>query len=333
MVKAVVAWFAVAALLLQGTLATQFSTELRSDYYDLSCPELQSTVARTSWYKYNNSRVVAAGVLRIFFHDCWVTGCDASLMLMSTPGNEAEKDAQENLSISGDGLDAVTQAKLAVEEICPGVVSCADLITLVARELIILAGGPRYQLFYGRLDGRTSRAEDAVAFLPRARDSMDQLIQNFANQSFSIREMVALLGGHTIGFAHCSEFDYRIYNYSSTVKVDPLMNSTAVETALGVCPIGVDVRIVGNLDNTTPEDFDNAYFQNLQQRGGVLESDQMLYEHPLTKPFVNMYAANNTLWYQDFVAAMEKMGTMNVRTAPGPDAEIRQDCAFINPRP
>ncbi|KAL3682034.1 hypothetical protein R1sor_000056 [Riccia sorocarpa] len=286
MVKAVAAaWFFVTALLLQGTLATQFTTALRSDFYDRTCPELESTVALTSWYKYTNSDVVAAGDLRIYFHDCW--GCDASVMLMSTPDNEAEKDAQENLSLSGDGFDAITQAKLAVEEICPGVVSCADLITLVTRELIILAGRPRYKLFYGRLDGRTSRAEDAIALLPRARDSVDTLIQNFANQQFSAQEMVALLGGHTIGFAHCSEFDYRVYNYSSTVK----------------------------------------------ERGGVLESDQLLFEHPLTKPFVNMYAANQSLWYQDFVAAMEKMGTMNVKNTPGPDAEIRLDCAVTNPRP
>lgn len=68
----------------------------------------------------------------------WLQGCDASVMLMSTDTNQAEKDAQENLSLSGDGFDAITQAKLAVEEVCPGVVSCADLITLVTRDLIIL---------------------------------------------------------------------------------------------------------------------------------------------------------------------------------------------------
>lgn len=52
--------------------AANFSTVLRNDYYDQTCPQLESTVARTSWYKYNNSAVVAAGVLRIYFHDCWV---------------------------------------------------------------------------------------------------------------------------------------------------------------------------------------------------------------------------------------------------------------------
>ncbi|KAG6544205.1 hypothetical protein Mapa_014405 [Marchantia paleacea] len=320
----------VVALMHGGALAANFSTELRNDYYDQTCPQLESTVARTSWYKYNNSKVVAAGVLRIYFHDCWVAGCDASVMLMSTEENQAEKDAQENLSLSGDGFDAITQAKLAVEEVCPGVVSCADLITLVTRDLIILGGGPRYEPLYGRLDGRTSRAEDAVAVLPRARDSMDKLIENFASQNFSSQEMLALLGGHTIGFAHCSEFDYRVYNYTSTSKVDPILNATAEESMLGVCPIGVDPLIVGNLDNTTPEDFDNAYFYNLQNREGVLESDQILFEDPRTRPGVNAYAENQTLWYRDFVAAMMKLGTLNVKTTPGPDAEIRRDCAFIN---
>lgn len=67
----------------------------------------------------------------------------------------------------------------------------------------VQAGGPRYEPLYGRLDGRTSRAEDAIAVLPRARDPMDKLIANFASQNFSSQEMLALLGTCIHSFSFC----------------------------------------------------------------------------------------------------------------------------------
>ena len=57
-------------------------------------------------------------------------------MVASTPGNKAEKDAGENLSLPGDGFDAVMRAKAAVEEACPAVVSCADILAITTRDLV-----------------------------------------------------------------------------------------------------------------------------------------------------------------------------------------------------
>jgi peroxidase len=57
-------------------------------------------------------------------------------MVASTAGNKAEKDAAENLSLPGDGFDAVMRAKAAVEEACPGIVSCADVLAIATRDLI-----------------------------------------------------------------------------------------------------------------------------------------------------------------------------------------------------
>ena len=64
-------------------------------------------------------------------------GRDASV-LISSPRGDAEKDADDNLSLAGDGFDTVDKAKRAVEAACPGVVSCADILALAARGVVLL---------------------------------------------------------------------------------------------------------------------------------------------------------------------------------------------------
>lgn len=66
-----------------------------------------------------------------------VQGCDASVMIFS-PKGDAEKDSPDDISLAGDGFDTVIKAKQAVEAACPGVVSCADILALAARDAVVL---------------------------------------------------------------------------------------------------------------------------------------------------------------------------------------------------
>ncbi len=68
-------------------------------------------------------------------------GCDASILIHSTPRNQAELDAGPNLTIHG--LDLIDTAKAALEKACPGVVSCADIIALATRDAVVLVGRRR----------------------------------------------------------------------------------------------------------------------------------------------------------------------------------------------
>lgn len=70
-----------------------------------------------------------------FIKNFVLQGCDGSVLLKSTKNNQAEKDAVPNLSLRGyHVIDAV---KSAVEKKCPGVVSCADVLALVARDAVV----------------------------------------------------------------------------------------------------------------------------------------------------------------------------------------------------
>ena len=70
----------------------------------------------------------------------FIQGCDGSVLLNSTKTNQAEKDAIPNQSLRGyHVIDAV---KSAVEEACPGVVSCADIVALVARDSVSMVTIP-----------------------------------------------------------------------------------------------------------------------------------------------------------------------------------------------
>jgi len=62
-------------------------------------------------------------------------GCDASNPINSTPTKTAELDALPNLTLPG--MDLIDKAKAAVEDACPGIVSCADVISLATRDAVV----------------------------------------------------------------------------------------------------------------------------------------------------------------------------------------------------
>ena len=66
-------------------------------------------------------------------------GCDASVLLASSTSN-AEKDHPDNLSLAGDGFDTVIKAKQALDNnpSCKNKVSCADVLALATRDVVVL---------------------------------------------------------------------------------------------------------------------------------------------------------------------------------------------------
>jgi len=306
------------------------SAKLNVDYYKQTCPDFDKIVRENIFNKQSASPATAPGLLRLFFHDCITDGCDASILVSSTAYNpHAEKDAEPNLSLSGDAYDIVNKIKNALEIACPGVVSCSDIVAQATRDLVKMVGGPFYPVRLGRKDSRVSDGSRTEKALPTTKMTMDDIISKFTVKNFTIKEMVALTGAHTIGFTHCKEFSNRIFNYSKTSETDPTLHPKLAKGLRDVCKnYTTDPNMAAFNDVRSPGKFDNAYYQNVLKGLGLLRTDAMLGSDPRTRPIVELYAKDEQAFFQDFARAMEKVSVLGVKT--GKQGEVRNRCDQFN---
>ncbi|XP_027163183.1 peroxidase N1-like [Coffea eugenioides] len=298
----------------------------RVGFYAASCPRAESIVQSTVRTHFLSDPKVAPGLLRMHFHDCFVQGCDGSILI---DGAGTEKTAPPNLLLRG--YEVIDDAKSQLEQACPGVVSCADILALAARDSVVLAGGPGWPVPTGRRDGRVSLASDATN-LPGFRDSVDVQKQKFAAKGLDTQDLVALVGGHTIGTVACQFVQYRMYNFNSSVTVDPSISPSFLSQFQSLCPANGDASKRVALDTGSENRFDNSFFGNLQSGRGILESDQMLWTDPSTRTLVQRFLGIRGLlgltFSAEFARSMVKMSNIGVIT--GTDGEIRRVCSAIN---
>ncbi|EPS63041.1 hypothetical protein M569_11749, partial [Genlisea aurea] len=304
------------AVLLVGSAHSQLS----SVYYDSTCPNLRFIVRTAMEEAINQELRMGASILRLFFHDCFVNGCDGSNLLDSTPTFTGEKNAFPNRN-SLRGFEVIDTIKARVEAACGNVVSCADILAIAARDGVELLGGPRWEILFGRRDSRTASESAANSDIPAPTADLGTLISMFAAKGLSAREMVALSGAHTIGFAQCRTFRDRIHNEKD---INPFFASNR----RGTCPISGNDADLSPLDLRTPNRFDNAYYTDLLTRRGLLHSDQQLFSGGSQDSLVQFYSNNDFAFRREFADAMVKMG--NISPLTGTQGEIRRNCRRVN---
>ncbi|KAF8687469.1 hypothetical protein HU200_043162 [Digitaria exilis] len=333
------------ALLVAAALMPQYAVaQLRPYYYRNICPNLDLIIRNSVKQSMAQSPISAPATLRLFFHDCAVQGCDASIMIMNSNGDD-EQHNPDNMSLKPQGFNTILSAKAAVDSDpqCKYKVSCADIMAIAARESI--SGGPYYEVELGRYDGKVSTKASVV--LPHATFTLDQLNAYFSGLGvggFTQSEMIALSlvslslhlrrtpdhllpaaglcvnnpGGHTLGAADCPFFQYRI-------GTDPTMDPNFAAQLKSTC--SSNPNGFAFLD-PSPVTFNNDYFKSLQGGKGLLGSDQVLFSDVRSRGTVNYYATNQGAFFGDFMAAMTKLGRVGVKTAA--NGEIRRDCRFPN---
>ncbi|KAL6006970.1 hypothetical protein ACLOJK_032466 [Asimina triloba] len=317
-----------------AAISSPAAAQLSVSFYANTCPSVFDTVRAGVRSAINREARMGASLIRLFFHDCFVNGCDAGILLDDSGSFVGEKSAGANQN-SVRGFEVIDSIKSQVDRACGGaVVSCADIVAIAARDSVVevrintyheqplrifaagyvvdnvlSVGGPSYSVPLGRRDARTASLDGANNDLPSPFDNLDQIIRLFGNKGFTPREMVALSGAHTVGQARCLTFRDRIYN-------DTNIDAAFATSRQANCP-----RAAGNGDNNlapldpqSPNRFGNNYYQALINRRGLLNSDQVLFNGGSTDSIVTTYSNNPNSFSTDFANAMVKMGNLSPLT-------------------
>ncbi|KAL2650241.1 hypothetical protein R1flu_018369 [Riccia fluitans] len=308
-----------------------YPSGLSDTFYDKTCPNATQTVLniiKKVQLSSSGTGDVTAGLVRLHFHDCAVRGCDASVLVKSTPGNLAEKDGPSNKN-SLEGFELIDQIKTALEKICPKVVSCADIIALAARDALLVSRGLSYPVPLGRKDGLVSKASEAEANLPSPSLNWAGLVKNFAAKGLTPKDLVVLSGAHTFGDTHCKKVWPRLYSFSARNQTDPALNPGYAAQLKVKCPKGQPFSTTNVLLDPTKggHSFDNLYYSNVLAGKTAFISDSALITDTAARALVTKFAASPSTFLQEFGKAMLKMGQVGVLT--GKSGTIRTVCSKV----
>ncbi|CAN6219691.1 unnamed protein product [Urochloa humidicola] len=297
-------------------------------FYDHACPNAEAIVRDVVKKAVEQNPGVGAGLIRMLFHDCFVQGCDASVLLDPTSANaQPEKLAPPN-NPSLRGFEVIDAAKAALEAACPGTVSCADIVAFAGRDAsAVLSGGQvNFAMPAGRRDGRVSNANDALNFLPPPFFNLSELTASFAAKGLDVDDLVVLSGAHTVGRSHCSSFvnDGRLN--ASTSDMNPGLAASLRQQCPASPNAANDPTVVQ--DVVTPARLDNQYYKNVLNRNVLFTSDAALLKSGQTAAAVLLNAFVPGAWEQKFARAMVKMASIEVKT--GANGEIRKNCRAVN---
>ncbi|EXB93489.1 Peroxidase 15 [Morus notabilis] len=329
---------------------------LSATFYATTCPRVTAIVRRVvRRFQYRTDPRITASLARLHFHDCFVNGCDGSILLDNADKIESEKEALPNNN-SVRGFDVIDEIKTEVERACPATVSCADILAMAAAESVCLSGGPSWRVRVGRRDSRIANRSGANTAIPVGFDTLDVLKSKFSAvgldptidlvslsgnheilidrdifSSFTKKKMRNLLSGaHTFGRVQCGIIEHRLYNFSNTGAPDPTLNPTFLARLRRLCPRNGNGTTLANQDPITPDGFDNTYYSILRANKGLLTSDQALFSTPGadTIHIVNRFSASQFTFFKSFAKSMIKMG--NISPLTGTYGEIRFNCRRVN---
>ncbi|PNY00419.1 peroxidase 43-like protein, partial [Trifolium pratense] len=276
--------------------------QLRVGFYSNTCPQAEATVHDVVRQAVVSDNSMAAGLLRLHFHDCFVEGCDGSILIENGPQKEKSANGHQGVK----GFDVIERAKARLEASCPGVVSCADIVALAARDAIIMANGPSYQVPTGRRDGLVSDVSLAKD-MPDVSDSIQQLKTKFLNKGLTEKDLVLLS--------------------------DPAISPFFLPQLKAKCPQNGDINTRLAIDEGSDKRFDKNILKNIRDGFAVLESDARLNDDIATRSVIDSYfSPMNPIFgpsfENDFVHSIVKMGQIGVKT--GSAGNIRHVCSAFH---
>ncbi|KAJ1690592.1 hypothetical protein LUZ63_014747 [Rhynchospora breviuscula] len=324
------------SLLLSLIALSRFSTAtaynggvgLSPQFYDYTCPKAQEIVRNVVAQAYAKDPRIAASLLRLHFHDCFVKGCDASILLDSSGTIVSEKRSNPNRD-SARGFEVIDQIKSALEMQCPSIVSCADILAISARDSVVLAGGPNWVVPLGRRDSLGASVQGSNNDIPAPNNTLPTILTKFKRQGLDVLDLVTLSGSHTIGNSRCTSFRQRLYNQTGNGQPDLTLDQSYASQLRANCPQSGGDQNLFHLDPVTPFKFDNQYYKNLIVHKGLLSSDEVLFTMSKdTMQIVERFANDQGSFFENYVKSIVKMG--NISPLTGSNGEIRKICRRVN---
>ncbi|PKU63479.1 Peroxidase 12 [Dendrobium catenatum] len=191
-------------------------------FYKSSCPNLDSIVRGFLKKEFKKNIGLAAALLRVHFHDCFVQGCDASVLLDGSASGPSEQEAPPNLTLRPEAFKAINDLRALIDRKCGRVVSCADVVALAARDSVFLSHS-------ARRDGLKSHTRNFTA-----RQHSPPRPQRLVILTHPLLRIISIAyrtprrphhGGHTIGAAATAP----PLTTASSSSVDPTMDPNLLQ--------------------------------------------------------------------------------------------------------
>jgi len=169
-------------------------------------------------------------------------------------------------------------------------ISYADLWSLAATVAIEEAGGPKIDWRWGRVDG-TVVETSPDGRLPDGALTQDHVRSIFYRMGFNDKEIVALIGAHTLGECHADRsgfvgpWTHDKLGFDNSFYTELLQNDWIVDV------------------NKRKLQFTDSKTRKLM----MLPADMALVIDPGFKALVEKYSKDQSLWHKDFTTAWTKL--------------------------
>ncbi|KAL5832229.1 hypothetical protein ACOSQ4_017583 [Xanthoceras sorbifolium] len=276
-------WFQIATILFFIFMVFKASTaQLSPTFYAKTCPNVSSIVRGVVEQTQRNDPRIGAKLIRLHFHDCFV----------NADGIQSEKKALSNLSARG--YEVIDDIKSALENVCPGIVSCADILAIAAQISVALDGGPTWEVQLGRRDSRVANLHGAITSIPLSNETLNDLKAKFTSKGLDSTDLVALSCAHTFRQARCITFQDRMYNFNGTGNPDSILDSKYLKILHRRCL---------NKNKTVND-------------RGLLQSDQELFSTAVADSvtIVNRFAETKAEFFDAFGKSISRMGNIRPLT-------------------
>ncbi|KAI5011824.1 hypothetical protein ZWY2020_015063 [Hordeum vulgare] len=248
-------------------------------------------------------------MLRLYFHDCFPQGCDASILLNTTDARETALGP--NLTIQPRAMQLIESIRARAHAVCGPFVSCADITLLATRDIIVISGGPWFNVPQATSTAwpprRRARCSTSGAGHGQRGHARDLLRHQGPRRR---RRPRGASGAHTIGRSQCGSFVDRSKRADDTFSRKLAANCSKHPDRLQ------------NLDVITPDLFDNGNFKALGSTR-VFTSDMALVKNKTTAPIVKRFAESKEAFFGQFARSMEKLARVPKPAGNGRDPPLQ----------